>query len=542
MSTATERPTAGGGADGATPVQPRLGALGTLRFAWRQLTSMRTALFLLLLLAVAAVPGSVLPQRGLNPEQVDTYLREHRTTGPWLDRIGGFDVYSSVWFSAIYLLLFISLVGCVLPRTRLHLRAMRAQPPAAPRRFSRMPAHRKAELGVSPADGVEAARVALRARRYRVVVTERADGTHELSAERGYLRETGNLVFHLALVMLLVAVAAGHLLGWRGDVIVPVGETFSNATSNYATRDFGPWVDDEALSPFSVKVDAMDVTFETDRSDPAQFGSPRDFRADVTSSLTPGAPTRDSVLRVNHPLDVGDAKVFLLGNGYAPVVTVRDAEGRELYSQATPFLPQDGNYTSVGVVNVVAAEPQVVALQGLLLPTAAYQGDRPVSIFPAPDAPALALQVFVGELGQPPSVYTLDSDTMKPLTNEDGSMVRMLLEPGQTMQLPGGRGSVTFDRVERFAGLSVRHDPGREAALAASIAAMVGLSLSLFVPRRRVFVRARPDRGDDGRARTVVEVAALARGEDTGLDDELHRLLEAIGARQPQTTFQEAPA
>jgi cytochrome c biogenesis protein len=131
---------------------------------------------------------------------------------------------------------------------------------------------------------------------------------------------------------------------------------------------------------------------------------------------------------------------------------------------------------------------------------------------------------------------------MKPLTNEDGSTVRMLLEPGQTMQLPGGRGSVTFDRVERFAGLSVRHDPGREAALAASIAAMVGLSLSLFVPRRRVFVRARPDRGDDGRARTVVEVAALARGEDTGLDDELHRLLEAIGARQPHTTLQEAPA
>ncbi len=88
-------------------------------------------------------------------------------------------------------------------------------------------------------------------------------GDGYVSAERGYLRETGNLVFHLALVVLLVAVALGHLLGWRGDVVVPAGTTFSNTVSTYDTIDPGPWVDTENLPPFSVTVDKVAVRFET---------------------------------------------------------------------------------------------------------------------------------------------------------------------------------------------------------------------------------------------------------------------------------------
>ena len=525
-----------GSGSSPVPVLPRLGPLGTARYVWRQLTSMRTALFLLLLLAVAAVPGSVLPQRGVDASKVSGYLRAHRTTGPWIERLGGFDVFSSAWFSAIYLLLFVSLIGCVLPRTRQHLRALRAQPPSAPRRLERLPAHREVVVDATPAAALEAARTALRSRRYRVVVCG-----DELSAERGHLRESGNLVFHVSLVVLLVAVAAGHLLGWRGDVIVPVGTTFTNAVANFDAIDPGPWVDTEALPPFAVSVRSMTVRFE--EADASTRGAPREFTADVTSTASPGSPGRQSTISPNHPLDVAGARVFLLGNGYAPVITVRDAAGEVLYSDATPFLPQDGVYTSVGVVKVWAAQPQQLALNGLLLPTVAFRdGKVPVSIFPGPKNPALAVQVFVGNLGNSPSVYTLDERTMSPLQNADGSMVRLVIAPGQTIELPGGRGSVTFDRVERFAGFSVRYDPGRGWALGSAIAAMIGLSLSLFVPRRRVFVRARHRGGDDGVGRTVVEVAALARGEDTGLDGELDRLLAALAAQHPHTTLQEAPA
>ncbi len=77
-----------------------------LRNSWRQLTSMRTALTLLFLLAIASIPGSVLPQRAVSAQAVSDYFRDHPDLAPTLDRLGAFDAYASVWFSAIYVLLF----------------------------------------------------------------------------------------------------------------------------------------------------------------------------------------------------------------------------------------------------------------------------------------------------------------------------------------------------------------------------------------------------------------------------------------------------
>src|SRR5690625_5742972 len=98
---------------GTNPRRPapgaKFGLRGWLRWMWRQLTSMRVALMLLLALAVAALPGSILPQRPQDPPAVARYLEENPVWGQVLDRLGFFDVFSSVWFSAIYILLFISL-------------------------------------------------------------------------------------------------------------------------------------------------------------------------------------------------------------------------------------------------------------------------------------------------------------------------------------------------------------------------------------------------------------------------------------------------
>jgi len=147
---------------------PRLGSAGMMRWVWRQLTSMRTALFLLLLLAVGAIPGSIWPQRNIDAGRVAAYLAQHRSSGPWLDRFGFFDVYSSPWFASIYLLLFISLVGCVLPRSRIHWDAVRAEPPPAPKRLERLPAHATAVVEARPEDVLLSARRVLRAKRFRV--------------------------------------------------------------------------------------------------------------------------------------------------------------------------------------------------------------------------------------------------------------------------------------------------------------------------------------------------------------------------------------
>jgi cytochrome c biogenesis protein len=521
---------------------PRLGAMGWLRWAWRQLTSMRTALFLLLLLAVGAVPGSVWPQRSIDATRTADYIAQHPTAGPLLDRLGFFEVYASPWFSAVYLLLFVSLVGCVVPRSRAHWKALRARPPRAPQRLDRLPEHRTAEVPGAVEEVrdevLDAAREALRRQRFRVVGhREAADGV-SVSAESGYLKETGNLVFHLALVLVIVGVAWGHLLGWKGDVIVPVGQTFANTLSRFDTFSPGPWVDPSRLAPFTVRVDRLDATFEDQVTGRGQFGAPRDFTAYTTTAAAPGDRSLSQTLKVNHPLEMGGATVFLLGNGYAPVVTVRDSTGAVVYHDATPFLAQDNNYRSVGAIKVAGAQPQQLGFFGLFLPTAVVDKDLgPTSIFPDARRPALALGLYEGELfgsGRPQSVYTLDTEKLTQVRDASGDPLRIWLEPGQTFRLPGGRGSITFDDVERFAGLSVRSAPGTALTLWSALAALAGLVLSLVVRRRRVFVRAAGAADDPGR--TVVTVAGLAKGDDDALGERLERVLDEVLARMDAPT------
>ncbi len=527
----------GGGSSGWRPgaiTQPALGLAGWARWTWRQLTSMRVALLLLMLLAVAALPGSVFPQRPQTPERVAQYLLDHPGTGPWLDRLGFFDVYASGWFSAVYLLLFVSLVGCILPRAASHLRALRDDPPAVPRSFARFPARAEAVLEASPADAQRAALLALR-HRYRARPGERPGPPGEappvltVRAERGYLRETGNLVFHLALVGVLVAVALGQVFGFRGQVILVEGRGFANAVVAYDSFQAGPWFRDAALEPFSMTLDSFASEF-----DPVTLAA-RDFAAEVTVTEVDGS-TRPDIIRVNHPLAAGGARVYLSGNGYAPAVTVRDGTGAVAFSGPVPFLPQDGAYTSRGVVKVPDVSPgqPQLGFVGFLLPTAVVEDDGARSIFPQPLAPVLVLTAFAGDLGLddgiPQNVYELDTSEMDPVAVDRGSdggaesPLTLFLEPGQSADLPDGLGTVTFDGLPRFVALDLRHDPAVGAVLVFSLLATAGLAVSLFVPRRRLWLRL----SDHGDGRTVASAAGLARGEDPGLQADVDRVLQAL--------------
>jgi len=509
--------------------QPVLGPGGMARWAWRQLTSMRTALVLLMLLAVASVPGSIWPQRGVDPVRVRQYLDDNPGAGPWLDRLGFFDVYASPWFAAIYLLLMISLVGCIIPRSRQHWRALRAAPPQAPRRLERLPAHRSAVVAADPETVLAAARQLLRRRRYRVRAAEPERGA-EVAAEGGYLRETGNLIFHVSLLAVIVFVAVGHLWGWRGEVILPEGETFTSTVARYDTLQPGPWVDENDLEPFSLTLDDLEVTFESDDQG-AQFGAPRKFLATVSSTAAPGEAPQVQELAVNRPLQFSGTSVYLLGNGYAPVVTVQDAQGQVLYSQATPFLPQDNNYASTGAVKVPGADPQV-GFYGAFLPTVRFDPELgPVSDFPGLVEPALLLGMYQSELypqGRAQSVYTLDVAAMAPVVGEDGDVARLLIRPGETLDLPGG-GTITMEDVVRWGGLAVRHDPGRVPVLVSAIVLLGALVAMLTVRRRRLYVRVGPLREATGE-HTEVTVAGLAKGQDSSLEDVVERLLQDIRA------------
>ncbi|HMT32244.1 MAG TPA: cytochrome c biogenesis protein ResB [Dermatophilaceae bacterium] len=498
--------------------QPQLGPLGWARWAWRNLTSMRTALFLLLLLSVAAVPGSIFPQRSIDAGRVADYLAANPTIGPWLNRFGFFEVYQSPWFSAVYLLLVISLIGCIIPRTKLHWHALRSRPPRAPRHLERLGTSATARYAGPPDAALAAAREALRRKRFRVF----SHDDSSVSGEAGFLRETGNLLFHVAMCVVIVGVAVGHLFGWRGDVIVTEGETFASVFSQYDTFNTGVMVDPNALPPFTIRLDKLDVRFEREAGG-AQFGAPRGFTAYTTTVERPGQSAQQHTISVNEPLTLGGADVYLLGNGYSPVVTVRDAAGKVIYQQATPFLAQDNLYKSVGAIKVPSAGPKQLGFSGFFLPTAEpTYVNGPESVFPDLDSPELALSVWEGNLfpgGRPQSVYTLNTAELTPVPRADGKPLAIRLKPGQSYELPGGRGSISFDSVARFAGFSVRTDPGKGLTLAAALATIAGLVASLLVRRRRVFVRVEPDpqAGSGATSTTLVTIGALAKSADPGL-------------------------
>jgi cytochrome c biogenesis protein len=128
-------------------------------------------------------------------------------------------------------------------------------------------------------------------------------------------------------------------------------------------------------------------------------------------------------------------------------------------------------------------------------------------------------------------VYTLSTEKMTQLRDAKGEPLRLMLKPGQTIELPKGRGSITFDGVQRWAGLSIRYDPGKYLALGGAIAVLAGLIASLMIRRRRVFVRVRPL----GR-RTVVSIGGLAKGEDPGLGATIEDLLTTIAQRSGTKT------
>lgn len=496
------------------------------RWAWRQLTSMRTALILLMLLGVASIPGSLVPQARIDARAVAIWRSSHPSLTPLYDKLGLFHVYGSPWFSAIYILLMVSLIGCIVPRLKVYWRAAMAPPPAAPRNLTRLPSNATGEVLAQPESVALNAAKFLRHRHYRVVVaTDRETGTTTVAAQRGYLREAGNLLFHLSVVVVLIAFALGDLFGYRGGVIVVTGQTFSNSQQSYDDYVPGAFFGSDRLNPFSLTLDKFNASFLT--SGP-EVGQPATFSADLTYRPSPGAPQLTKKLEVNHPLTIGNTSVFLVGNGYAPIVTVRDGDGKVVYSGPTVFLPENGTYASFGVIKAPDAKPTQIGFQGRFLPT--YGFDKTLgaySRFPDVLAPVLSLTAYTGDLGLgngiPQSVYFLDTKRLKVERDQSGKPRTFTIPLGQTARLPKGAGTIRFDGVERWARLQLSATPAERFALGGIVLGLVGLLGSLYVRPRRIWVRAR--RSGSG---SVIEIAGLDRREGLGLNDALTRLLTVL--------------
>ena len=498
-------------------IQPKLGPTGYLRFFWRQLTSMRTALFLLLLLAIAAIPGSLVPQVSSDPNGVIQYKANNPDTAPILENLQVFTTYSSVWFSAIYLLLFISLIGCVIPRTKHHFDALRARPPKTPVTLSRLEGFTTRDVAATDADAAIATGQRLLKRQGYRTELYTIGGSPSVSAERGYLRETGNLIFHSALIGVLVAVGLGGGFGYTGQRVVVEGYALSNSLASYDSFNPGRFFTDAALEPYSVALDKFVPTYEQDLTSKA-LGQVLDYTADVTTTLGGGQP-QTATIKVNEPLAIGGTSVYLLGNGYAPVITVRDPEGAIVFSQPTAFLPQDANLFSLGVIKIPDGLTEQIGIRALFYPTAVTNNlGTLASSYPDIVNPVVTMEVYTGDLGldngRGTNAYALDTDSLTEIAGRKADAATIKLGLGDSIDLPNGLGSVELTSIPRFASLDVHHDPAQGWVLLFAILVLAGLITSLFIPRRRLWIKAVT--AADGSV--SLEYAGLARGDDPGLD------------------------
>ena len=517
------------------------GVVATARNTWRALTSMGTALVLLFLLALGAIPGALLPQRSLNAGKVDEYLATHRVIGPWLNRLQAFDVFSSFWFTAIYALLFVSLVGCLTPRMVEHARSLRATPVPAPRNLARLPKHAGARLEAGPEElNALANAITGRLRGWRTAIRhpDGADaGIVEVSAEKGYLREFGNIAFHFSLLGLLVAVAVGKLFGYEGNVIVIAdgGPGFCSASpAAFDSFRAGNTVDGTSLHPICLRVNDFQAHY-LPSGQATSYAADIDYQAGRDLSAN---NWRHYLLEVNHPLRVDGDRVYLQGHGYAPTFTVTfpDGQARTSTVQWRPDNPQTLLSSGVARIDPPAGSypdpaerrKHEIAIQGLLAPTEQLDGTLLSSRFPALNAPAVAIDIYRGDTGldtgRPQSLFTLD-----PRLIEQGRLTkekRVNLRAGQQVRLDQGPAAgtvVRFDGAVPFVNLQVSHDPGQTWVLVFAVTMMAGLLVSLLVRRRRVWVRLTPAAG------TVnVELGGLARTDNSGWGDEFERLTDRL--------------
>jgi cytochrome c biogenesis protein len=515
---------------------PRRRPLAPFIRAWRQLTSMRTALLLLFLLAIAAVPGSLLPQRSIDPTLVDQFIANHPKLGPFLDRLSGFDVFAAPWFAAIYALLFISLIGCLVPRIRLHVKALLRRPPKAPAHPARLSSGTRFETDATVDEVLAAGRGMLRSRRFRV-----AFDASTVSAEKGYLRETGNLVFHISLVVLLAGIAIGGLFGYTGRVIVTDGDGFTNTLIQYDSFSHGALVKTDQLNPFSFRLNTFQAEYQRD-------ATPKTFRALVSLRVKPGGPETPHTIKVNDPLKIGEAKVYLINHGYSPHVMLRDRTGHVVYEAYVPcFAVDSADLTSNCVFKIpdtglppvgALRKPQQIGITAGLVPTFDPTNTQR-SVFPALLNPRLAgVQVYLGDLGidagTPQGVYDLDTSKLSlvKVNSPTGSVVPVLnpRDPNadSLTGLPGGL-VFTVDGVRNYAVFVVKYDPGKGVVLWAAIAMLLGLIGSLLIRRRRLWIRAS---AGSVPGRTVVEIGGLARTGD--FSAEFDDLVRRVRARLPQ--------
>lgn len=484
---------------------------------WRNLRSMRTALILLLVLALAAVAGSLVPQVGVADARIAAMFRAHPLRAELYEDLGLFDVYGSWWFTFVYSLLLVSLVACLIPRTRSLVRTLRARPSPA-RDLDAMRHYEERAVAAEPDAAVAAAGRILRRRLFRV--RRSAGSAPSLSAEKGLAREIGSLLFHGSFLLLLLGVLWGRGTGFAGKAVIVEGTTWTEAHASYDGQIREGRLFAEDHSGVRVHVEDFAATYRI------PSGQPKDFVTRARLADPSGRVVETVDIRVNHPAEIDAVKFYQFGYGWAPVIDVsKDGEplasGPVVCTQSAP--PEGVSALQVPwdcVVRLPTLRPQV-GIAFTLWPDsrglfALLETGTPMPML-VEHQPVMTYTAYRGDLllGRARPGVGLDTTALKKW--KEG-----VVGADETKGIGGGI-TVSFPELRRYTVLEVKRDRGLWIVLLAAILLLCGLIPSLYSFRRRVWVRAEPDGGG-----SVLKIGGFALQRRAQFEDEFGRLVEEM--------------
>ena len=598
------------------------GGLDPFKFVWQLLTNVKFALVLVGTAASACLLGVVLPQLP-GPMRTNAaarsawmQLREAQFgvfAGP-MDRLQLFDIFHSVWFNALWLVLIVAVTVCTVSRFMPTVRSV--QKPTkivGDGYFTR--AHHSANF--THEGGADAVEAILKHRRYHVERTKVADdGTVYFFAERFSWSQYGTFLSHLALLMLLVGALLTVVAGFDRTFVLAEG------TPPFAVFD--------QAGPNQIFVKMVQAVRGKDAN-----GNIVDFhsivqvrRGDqtITCSASVNTPCRafgykihqaaffDDVARLHVTAPDGqvvydDVVDFDSQSVAVPVIKVTDSHGNVLFNQDLPQMGTDtggatfdpGTAPGSGSAAPLAVAPDAPADDTALTPTEASSGtlvgttSRPVAtaLLVFPRAPGVAAAVtdqataaanlvteglswrvdngkllvsiqgatlsprflqpgesvqdgdYRIEYSAATSIPAVKVDNMPGSISDDGSATfqmpidssqnpylyvagidlgNIALTQGNTVSPQNGY-HYTFEGQVNAGGISVKSDPGSTFIWIAVGMAIVGLAITFYVPRRRLWVKV-----GDGRTymagvaerttRFSLELRKL--GAELGSQDALH--------------------
>jgi len=443
------------------------------------LSSLKLTFTLLLIIALASILGTVIPQQYEGGESFS-----HLSPGliKAFNSLQLFDMYHSVWFIILMCLLSLNLIVCSVNRFPTSWKLFRKIPPLdTGKHFEDLSPDRVLIIEKKRNEVIERLEN-LFLRRYKRVRRKDTANTTLFYGEKGAYSHLGVYIIHLSILIFISGAIIGSLFGFNAYVNIPEGE--STNTVNLGRREGVKRLD------FTVRCDKFSIAYYDN-------GMPKEYRSDV-SFLKDNKAIYQGPLLVNHPITF---------------------DGIKFYQASYGSIPGGQAYITIKKGNGEGTTVAVKLKDSLYL----KEKDAKVTILRIEDnimdmGPAVLLNIQSPERNMRLWVF---KDIEKIKKGIPGLFEKVpKFNPGLFKPYYFKLKNI---ETKYYTGLQLSHDPGASIVAIGAFFIMIGLIITFFSSHKRLWVRL-----DEKEGRTRVMVGATSNRDPVGLRRETEYLLRHL--------------